>query len=385
AAAFLAKRGIDALVLERASFPRFRIGESLLSCNEPVFERLGFAPTTDEHVRKRGAVFVDDQDGRRTQFGFADALPGTPAGAWNVERGAFDRALLEHAARCGATVEHGRRAQAVNFTQQTVQIETDAGTVQARYVIDATGPSAVLGRQFRSIEPIRGFGIASVYAHWEHVDEGTYARLTAGGEVTIVIEPFGWGWVIPLAGRRLSIGFVTREKGFDAARYRHTVQHSRVISPLVRGATSSDPTTVGNFSFVNRAAYGARYACVGDAGTFLDPVFSSGVSLGMLGAELVAEHVAAALRSDDEADPHLLATVRARMRLAYESFGALIHRFYHTRIIDHLFLHPDPEPLLRAGLVSILAGDVWRSDNSFQTALLTGRNPWSLDAPNGSS
>ncbi|MEZ4256441.1 MAG: hypothetical protein R3A78_12145 [Polyangiales bacterium] len=62
-------------------------------------------------------------------------------------------------------------AQAVNFTQQTVQIETDAGTVQARYVIDATGPSAVLGRQFRSIEPIRGFGIASVYAHWEHVDE----------------------------------------------------------------------------------------------------------------------------------------------------------------------------------------------------------------------
>jgi hypothetical protein len=61
------------------------------------------------------------------------------------------------------------------------------------------------------------------------------------------------------------------------------------------------------------------------------------------------------------------------MRVAYESFEQLIRRFYHTRMVSHLFFAAEPDPALRRGLISVLAGDVWRADNPFQNMLQASR------------
>src|SRR5690606_6428861 len=111
---------------------------------------------------------------------------------------------------------------------------------------------------------------------------------------------------------------------------------------------------------------GARWACIGDACAFLDPVFSSGVSLAMLGAERTVDLLVPALRAGTEGDPELLGPVHADMQIAYDSFEQLIRRFYHTRLVSHLFFAQNPDPMLRKGLISMLAGDVWRTDNPFQ-------------------
>src|SRR5262249_38986452 len=106
------------------------------------------------------------------------------------------------------------------------------------------------------------------------------------------------------------------------------------------------------------------------AALFLDPVFSSGVSLAMLAGERTADLLGPALRDGREADPELTAPVAAEMRTAYVSFASLIGSFYKTRIVENVFFARNPDPTLRSGLISLLAGDVWRDDNRFQKMLV---------------
>ena len=126
----------------------------------------------------------------------------------------------------------------------------------------------------------------------------------------------------------------------------------------------------GDYSYKNTAPHGPRWACVGDAGGFLDPVFSSGVTLAMAGAEKLAELLSPALTAKRESAPSLMAPMKAHMDHAYAVFNAVLRSFYHTKLVDNLFFYGDPDLKLRAGLISILAGDVWRDDNDFQKMIL---------------
>lgn len=126
---------------------------------------------------------------------------------------------------------------------------------------------------------------------------------------------------------------------------------------------------------------------MGDSACFLDPVFSSGVSLALVAAAGVAEVLAPALADGREADPDLLKPFEGRMEHAYRTFAAFIHRFYTTRMVQNLFFSERPDPAIRRGIVSLLAGDVWRDDNGFQDTLLTAvstgrrRLEWPPQAP----
>ena len=112
---------------------------------------------------------------------------------------------------------------------------------------------------------------------------------------------------------------------------------------------------------------------VGDAACFLDPVFSSGVCLALNNSERTANLLDLALREGDEARADLMAPVTAGMQKAYDSIGTLIHRFYHSRIVHNLFFAKEPDLELRAGLISLLAGDLWRDGNRFQGMLSASR------------
>src|SRR5690606_30651849 len=91
---FLARAGVEVVVLERKRFPRFRVGESLLPTDLAVLERLGVDPDGVPFLRKRGAVFIDERSGRSSRFSFDEGLPGTPDHAHQVERAVFDHELL---------------------------------------------------------------------------------------------------------------------------------------------------------------------------------------------------------------------------------------------------------------------------------------------------
>ncbi len=371
AATLLAERGVRTLVIEKERFPRFHIGESLLSCDLPIFERLGIVMSSDRFLYKAGAEFFDERTGDHATYLFRDGLPGTPPHAYQVERASFDDALLRRSVEAGAELHEGERVAAIVPSDAGVTVRTDAGaTYEARYVVDATGQDALMARAQRSVVPLRNFGVAAVFCHFDGLPADARDELYATGNIRILILEEGWAWLIPLVGGRLSCGVVTRRKGAGPELLDALIAGSPMIARLTRGATRTPARTIGNFSYRNRSARGSRWVSIGDAALFLDPVFSSGVSLAMLGAERMVDALVPALAAGTEADPELMAALSSSMERAYVSFASLVGSFYHTRIVQNLFFATDPDLEMRAGLISILAGDVFREDNRFQEVLL---------------
>ncbi|HJK95291.1 MAG TPA: tryptophan 7-halogenase, partial [Polyangiaceae bacterium LLY-WYZ-15_(1-7)] len=348
----------------------------LLPAELPVFDALGFDPEGLPAVYKAGADFLDESTGDYARFDFCDALEGTGGHAWQVDRATFDERLAARARALGAEVRFGVRATAVRTPEDRAgdraEVELEGGEVlQARYVVDATGRDRLLCKQNRSFERIDGFGVAAVWAHFDALSDAAVERLTESGNITVLILDKGWGWVIPLPKGRLSVGFVSSERGVvSEAWFEEQYAKSAFLQELTAGARRSELSVIGDYSFKNTQPFGPRYGCVGDASAFLDPVFSSGVAFAMDSAHALVELLEPALREGREAAPDLLEPLAAKMNRAYEVFGALIHSFYHTNLVKNLFFYDDPDPQLRAGLISILAGDVWRDDNPFQDMVM---------------
>lgn len=371
-ACFLAQAGHSVLVLEREAFPRFHIGESLLPASLPVLERLGVEPEPATYLFKRGAEFYREETGERRTFDFGDALPGPPRHAWQVIRAGFDEQLRARALSLGADVREGRVVR-LDLESTGVRVETREGHHQARFVVDASGQNRLLARKFDSAEPILTFGETAAFVHYEGLGDAALDLIGAGNDIRIMIAPEGWGWVIPLPGRGLSVGLVCRRGEPASQRCGAYIQRSAFIGALTERAAASEMRLERNFSFRNLRPSGARFACVGDAACFLDPVFSSGVSLALIGASRLADRIDAALRAGDEARSDLLVEHYQGMNQGIGVFAAMIDRFYNTRFIDHFVFGPHGGGEVASQIVSVLAGDVWREDNAFARKLVAGR------------
>lgn len=373
AANLLAQAGVRALTLDKDVFPRFHIGESLLPIDLPIFARLGITMGSDRYQFKQGAEFLDERTGEYAFYSFADGLDGTPSHAWQVDRADFDAELARLAVARGAEIRHRERVTHIELGDAGVRVVTDAGEHHARFVLDATGQDAMLGRAARTIAPLRDMGRAAVFAHFSDLTPAVRAELGEQGNIKILIVEDGWHWVIPMHGGRLSVGLVKWRGKLDDDAFEAALAGSPLCQRLIAGATRTATRTIRNWSYKNTRPSGPRWACIGDASAFLDPVFSSGVSLAMLGAERTVDLLVPALAAAREDEADLMAPVHAHMQIAYDNFEQLIRRFYHTRLVSHLFFAKAPDPMLRRGLISMLAGDVWRDDNPFQEMLRGSR------------
>jgi len=376
AAALLAEQGFSVLVLEKDDFPRAKIGESLLPGLMPVLDRLGVGPREDTYVYKRGARFVCEHSERQQAFEFRDALPGAAPHAWHVDRARFDTQLRDRAVALGADVRHRQAVTDLGTDSDHAWAETRAQRYRARYLIDSSGQSRLLARRHDAVAPYTRFGHCAVYTHFE---DAAVEELGPDFDIRIMLRPEGWGWVIPLPDRRLSVGVVA--KGKLAA---SDLDQGLLAGPLCRrltaGAVRMETKVVGNYSYANEAACGPRFAAAGDAACFLDPVFSSGVTLALRGAADLVDVLAPALRDGREAEAGLLDAYRTSMQRAYATFAGLVERFYNTRFAESYFLGGDLGEELRCGVMSVLAGDVWRHDNPFQEMLLSARRRRSASA-----
>lgn len=375
AAGLFAQQGLRTLVLEKDEFPRFHIGESLLPMSLPVIEKLGVPPAEDTFVYKQGAEFLCERTGRHRQFVFTETLPGCGRHAWHVDRARFDRALRDAAVRNGAVVRHGETVvdAGVENSGEAAFLRTRTHTYRGRYLVDASGQSRLLARRAEAAVPYDQFGRCSVFTHYEDIGDAAWDELGPGKNIRIVLAPGGWGWIIPLPGKRLSVGLVGRTKITDAELERDLLQ-GPLVTRLTQGARRLETRVIGNFSYRNQVPSGSRFCCLGDAACFLDPVFSSGVTLAMVGAQKVVDLVAPALRSGLEADGELLREHETSMDRAFRTFAGLIDRFYNSHFAETIFLGPPSENVdMRRGIMSVLAGDVWRSGNIFQDMLLSAR------------
>ena len=372
AATLLAQHGHRVLMIERERHPRFHIGESMLPFSAPVFARLGIQLEASDYQRKDGAEFIDEGTGQSIRF----ALNGRYQ-PYQVERARFDHSLADNAVAQGVSLQQEETVRAVHINATRVRVETDRQQYTARYLVDATGRSAFMGRQTSAIQRIEGLGCFALYTHYR-VTSPQARALFQSGDIKVLMQDIGWIWVIPLVNDRLSVGLVVRDKSATALRgaalFEKYSAASSVLQGLLQGAVAETGVrSEADFSFSNQQRYGQRYACCGDAAGFLDPVFSSGVFLAVVGAQRVAGRVHVALATGTEATADVLATVGPELDVGCNSLRLFIERFYRSDMVQRLFFEADRSETIRQEISALLSGDLWRRDNAFQRMLLEGR------------
>ena len=346
--------------------PRFHIGESLLPLNLPLFERLGVA---DEMARigmpKFGAEFVSPWHKQTVTFDSptrwtSPFLPPTRSAA----RNSITSCSRMRCARARAL--EACRVTAVDFTQRgavvTARLE-DGGEQRwdTRFVADASGRDTFLASRMGIKRRNRKHNSA-IYGHF------TGAKRLPGkaeGNITVFWFDHGWFWFIPLADGTTSVGAVcwpyymkTRRTSPDEF-FLDTVALCPALAERLRDAKLTAPATAtGNYSYVADRTMGRNYLMLGDAYTFIDPVFSTGVLLAMQSAFVGADTIETCSTGPAQAGA-ALRRFDATMRRGPGIFSWLIYRVT-TPAIRALFMAPSNRFRVQEALISVLAGDIYR-------------------------
>ena len=372
-AARLADHGRRVLVVEKERFPRFHLGESLLPQSMPVLGELGLMEQMHERfIVKRGACF-HDCDGKRMRYDFAEAFDKSVKYAFQVPRDEFDEMLLRRAERAGAEVREGWTVVRVVHDEAGRAVGVEAKdpegkptTIAARFVVDATGRDALFAHATRTTTRVPQLDKTALYSHFTGAwrDEGERA-----GDIQIIIFPAGWFWFIPFKDGRTSVGVVvssewmrTRKPGESVDDlYKRAISESPVVTKVLAEAKQLFPAgAAADFSFRVRELAGEGWITVGDAGGFIDPLFSTGAHLAMYGGMRAADILHAGL-DDGDLSPARFASWSSTMRRGGELFLGSVQAFYGGTLHDYLFTH-NQHPFLRHAITSMLAGDVFSSD-----------------------
>jgi len=371
AASWLARAGRRIVLLERDQFPRFHIGESLLASINDALEAIGAQDVIRKagFPHKFGATFLTANGAIERYADFAVAPSVQAPQTYQVERSVFDHLLLQHAAKSGADVRQCTQVQDITFDAHgvTVFARHDDGTptqVRAKCVVDASGRSTLLSRKFdlRIAEP--RLANVAVFSHYSNVPRREGRR---AGDIRIVArDDLGWFWLIPISDELMSVGVVLPRSAMKAvaADFHPTelldraIAESPAVAHLLRSARREWPVRIErDFSFGSKAYAGDRWVLAGDAGSFLDPVFSTGVAIALESGVEAAQGVQAGLTSGDLSAGQF-ARYSRRQRERFLSFRRFVLGFYTSEFRD-LFFAADPPARMFNALVTVFAG-YWR-------------------------
>jgi flavin-dependent dehydrogenase len=349
-ATMLARKGWQVLLFERDVFPREHVGESLLPASLPVLEELGVLPAVQAagFLPKQGATMVWGRDRTPWSWYFRETNPQYPH-AYQVWRPHFDHLLLDNSRAHGVDVREGHQVVDVMFdagratgVRYTASGRT-SGVVQARFVVDASGQGALLGRklQVRQWDPF--FQNLAVYGYFTGAQ-----RLPEPDATNIFIESYahGWFWHIPLHTGWMSVGAVvdseTGQEGLsrsgpDGFLREQIAQAPATARMLQQAELISGPFVTKDWSYVSDEVVGDGYILVGDAACFVDPLFSAGVHLALTAGVLAAAYVTTALK-----DPSMREAAgqvyKELYYKEYDHFRAMAQLFYASnRTVDSYF------------------------------------------------
>jgi flavin-dependent dehydrogenase len=375
AAIELAQRGHRVVQLEKARHPRFHIGESLLPANLPLLERLGVAGQVEAiGMQKWGAEFVSPWHGGRGEtFYFTEAWNKSMPFAYQVRRSEFDEILIRRAAQQGAQVLEGCRVRDVQFLPEgrddgmrmRVDAQNDDGSSVswlARYVIDASGRDTFLGNRLEIKHRNSKHNSAALYGHFRQAER--YPEERRAGNISIYWFEHGWFWFIPLADGVTSVGAVVWPYYMKSRKVPvrdfllDTISMCAPLAARLKNAELvSDVEATGNYSYSCERAYGPGYILVGDAFTFIDPMFSSGVFMAMTNGMAGAEALDTCLRQPKKSAAAMEEFDRIT-RHGPKEYSWFIYRVTNP-IMRDLFMAPRNDFRMKEALLGLLAGDIY--------------------------
>lgn len=361
----LARAGFKVCIFEKDRHPRFHIGESILPRNMGLIRDLGLEEELRKlpHVPKYGAEFGMGNDFTTRKFNFSDGLlPGMPV--FNIERAYLDKMLLDQARLAGAEVfEEMPVKEVVKLAHEDVRVKTAAGEVSGRIFIDASGHGTVVGRHLNIRKNFTEPELQKV-AYFQHFENVERPEGVATGHPGIIMCEEGWFWLIGLTETKTSVGFVTRPsftKTLNIAPNRllsWAAQRCPVVRHRMRDAVGpAENIVLSDFSYRCRPYAGDGYFMVGDAACFLDPIFSTGVTLAMVSGKHTGELVGQMLHG--KVSPE--AARREHIKFVSDScrpFWRLI-RAYYGHSFRELFMEGQGPFEMQRAIISILAGQVF--------------------------
>lgn len=373
AAGLLRRQGISVLVLEKETFPRFSIGESLLPQSMEYIEAAGMLQAVVEagFQYKNGAAFA--RGDRYVDFDFRDKFSPGWGTTYQVQRADFDHVLIQEAAKQGAEVRFRHQVTDVDVSgaQPVVTVRDPDGNsyrVTSRFLLDASGFGRILPRLLQ-LESPSGFPVRSaIFTHVEdRVMPGTFDR----NKIRVGIHPQHvdvWYWTIPFSNGRCSLGVVAEKAfldgyaGSDTERLQALVNEDPALAGLLANAVWDTPARhIAGYAANVKSLWGNGYALLGNAGEFLDPVFSSGVTIAFKSASLAAECIVrefAGETVDWEAD---YARV---LKSGVDCFRTFVDAWY-AGSFQKLVFHPNATPDIRRMISAVLAGYAWDRSNPF--------------------
>jgi flavin-dependent dehydrogenase len=365
AAIVLARRGFSVCVLEKDRHPRFHIGESILPRAMPLIRELGLEEALRglPHVPKYGAEFGFGDDRRTQRFSFTNGLlPG--CAVFNIERSRFDAMLLDRARAAGAEVREQSTVKAIRTLREgAVEAETSDTVIRGRLLIDASGQATIVGRALGVRRNFEDPALQKV-AYFQHFDGVEHLPGDERGHPGIFMSEEGWFWLIALDERKTSVGFVTRPDFVRAL----GVAPNRLLAwavarcPIVRermrhASGSAENDVLSDFSYRCSPFAGPGYFMVGDAACFLDPIFSTGVTLAMMSAVEAAGLGSRILRGETRPREAQRRYCRYVER-ATSPFWRLIRGFYRHEFRE-LFVNGRGPLRMQEAIISLLAGQVF--------------------------
>lgn len=375
-ASLLAEKGHRVCLLEKAHHPRFHIGESLLPMNLALFAKLGVLEQVDAIGIKKYAAEFNSQQTPLAQdtFYFAKAANNSPDFAYEVRRSELDELLFRNCQKKGVTALEGMtvtHCDVKNTLKKTTAADDQGKQYQftSQFLIDASGRDTVLAQQFNSKQKNSKHKMVAIFGHFKNV-----VRRTGQDEGNISIYWFqqGWVWLIPLKDGIMSVGCVcwpehlkTRDSDLTSFLQKSLDLIPEVHQRMKNAQLEGEVQATGNYSYQSSIMSGNGFLLIGDAYSFVDPVFSSGVYLAMQsatrGAELVDQ-----LLSNSNNDAQLIKQFEQSVAEEIKAFCWFIYRFnspaLHKLLMssDEVSQHPVKQKL-KSAVISVLAGDAYNN------------------------
>lgn len=371
AACKLLKAGFSVTILEKLEFPRFVIGESLLPrCNE-ILEKNGLIDVIEEQgfMLKPGAIFIDENK-QEELIDFRNNLGQKWGTSYQVKREEFDNVLLETAKKWGADVRHKYEVIAYDNDNNKVTATDENGeekVFKARFVLDASGYGRVLPKLLDLDIPS---DLRLRNAIFTRVEGETRREEDKEGFIDIVIhdDNKAWLWGIPFSDGVTSIGVVCEESYFEKTGlsleefFDKVINEHEYLKEKYKDAKKLRPVGVINgYSAAIKTMHGKGFALSGNATEFLDPVFSSGVTLALESSDRVGDLIIKELNGekvDWQKD------YEDYMMIGINVFREFVYAWYEGKL-RKIFYAPNKAEKIKQSIASILSGYVWDEDNYF--------------------
>ncbi|MET7934856.1 NAD(P)/FAD-dependent oxidoreductase [Streptomyces sp. NPDC005322] len=390
AASYLARAGLKVAVFESENFPRDHVGESLVPATTPVLVDIGAFDKVEAagFPKKYGAAWTSAESGPIDKLGFtgldhdfraAEILFNERAQrgvqkdyTFHVDRSQFDLLLLKHAEEQGAKVFQGVRINRVDFAAEHPVLQCNlAGRrvdVPVRMVVDASGRRTMLGSQLKVKQPDPVFNQYAIHTWFDNFDRKALAVNKEQSDfIFIHFLPLvdTWVWQIPITDTVTSIGVVTQKRRLKASKddlekfFWDTIASRPELLAALKSSTQMRPLkTEGDYSYALSQICGDNFLMIGDAARFVDPIFSSGVSVALNSARIACQDIIAAARAGDYSKKRF-SSYETQLRRGVSNWYEFISIYYRLNILFTAFVQ---DPRYRIDVLKMLQGDVYDDD-----------------------